>query len=201
MSSPIPTSPKLAATPAAVPALEPPDSRSGAYGFLVWSVSDEDENQPAAKSHMAVLARMTAPASFNFAITVASCIGHVPGEQDRSERRPKTGRFRLVLHEDRNPVERPAELALGGEELVPSDGFVAGPGVYGHHGLELRTGKVVPLDSRQVPVDELRGGDLTALKRPVERGDRQLGELLVEFRSRRHASVLDHSWLGRHRRA
>ena len=75
VSSPIPTSPKLAATPAAVPALEPPDSRSGAYGFLVWSVSDEDENQPAAKSHIAVLARMIAPASFNFATTVASSSG------------------------------------------------------------------------------------------------------------------------------
>src|SRR5271167_4860107 len=55
VSSPIPTSPKLAATPAAVPALEPPDSRSRAYGFLVWSVTDEKENQPAAKSHMLVL--------------------------------------------------------------------------------------------------------------------------------------------------
>src|SRR6202046_5208579 len=78
VSSPIPTSPRFAATPAAVPALEPPDSRSGAYGFLVWSVSDEDENQPAAKSHMAVLARMTAPASFNFATTVASFSGTYP---------------------------------------------------------------------------------------------------------------------------
>jgi hypothetical protein len=29
VSSPIPTSPKFAATPAAVPALEPPDSRAG----------------------------------------------------------------------------------------------------------------------------------------------------------------------------
>src|ERR1700733_5157062 len=75
VSSPIPTSPKLAATPAAVPALEPPDSRSGAYGFLVWSVSDEDENQPAAKSHIAVLARMIAPAVFNFETTVASSSG------------------------------------------------------------------------------------------------------------------------------
>src|SRR5580693_5456792 len=78
VSSPIPTSPRLAATPAAVPALEPPDSRSGAYGFLVWSVSDEDENQPAAKSHIAVLARMIAPASFNFATTVASSPGTYP---------------------------------------------------------------------------------------------------------------------------
>ena len=61
-----------------VPALELPDSRSRAYGFLVWSVSDEDENQPAAKSHIAVLARMTAPASFNFATTVASFSGMYP---------------------------------------------------------------------------------------------------------------------------
>src|SRR5450755_1481583 len=75
VSSPIPTSPKLAATPAAVPALEPPDSRAGAYGFLVWSVTDDDENQPAAKSHIAVLARITAPASRSFVITVASVSG------------------------------------------------------------------------------------------------------------------------------
>src|SRR5580704_16738749 len=52
VSSPIPTSPKFAATPAAVPALEPPGSRAGSYGFLVWPVRDEEENQPAAKSHM-----------------------------------------------------------------------------------------------------------------------------------------------------
>src|ERR1700679_1716805 len=49
VSSPIPTSPKLAATPALVPALEPPDSRLRQYGFLVWPVIDEEENQPAAK--------------------------------------------------------------------------------------------------------------------------------------------------------
>jgi hypothetical protein len=89
-------------------------------------------------------------------------------------------------------MERPAELALGGEELVPSEGFVAGPGVYSHDGLELRSGKVVRLDPGQVPIDELGGGALTALERCVERGDRQLAEPLVEFRSRRHASVLDH---------
>ena len=75
VSSPIPTSPKLAASPAAVPALEPPDSRVGAYGFFVWSFIEEKENQPAAKSHMAVLARITAPASFSLARTVASDSG------------------------------------------------------------------------------------------------------------------------------
>jgi hypothetical protein len=72
VSSPIPTSPKLAATPALVPALEPPDSRSRRYGFLVWSVIDEEENHPAAKSHIDVLARMIAPASLSFATIVAS---------------------------------------------------------------------------------------------------------------------------------
>src|ERR1700689_3362324 len=72
VSSPIPTSPKFAATPAAVPALEPPGSRPRQYGFLVWPVIDEEENHPAAKSHIAVLARMIAPASLSFATTVAS---------------------------------------------------------------------------------------------------------------------------------
>jgi hypothetical protein len=42
---------------------------------LVWSVIDEEENQSAAKSHMAVLARMTAPAFLSRAMTVASASG------------------------------------------------------------------------------------------------------------------------------
>ncbi len=81
VSSPIPTSPKLAATPAAVPALEPPDSRLRSYGFLVWPVIDEDENHPAAKSHKAVLARMIAPAFLSFLMMVASDFGTYPSKR------------------------------------------------------------------------------------------------------------------------
>ena len=46
-----------------------------AYGFLVWSVIEENENQPAAKSHIAVLARITAPASLSLVTIVASDSG------------------------------------------------------------------------------------------------------------------------------
>jgi hypothetical protein len=75
VSSPIPRSPRFAATPAAVPALDPPDSRAGSYGFFVWPVTDEEENQPAAKSQSAVLARITAPTSLSFVTIVASASG------------------------------------------------------------------------------------------------------------------------------
>ena len=58
-----------------MPALDPPASCSRLYGFFVWSVIDEDENQPAAKSHIDVLAKRTAPESLSFAIRVASRTG------------------------------------------------------------------------------------------------------------------------------
>src|SRR5580704_7067721 len=62
VSSPIPTKPRLAATAAAVPLLEPPHSRSVSYGFFVSPLRDEKPNHDVAKSGIDVLARINAPA-------------------------------------------------------------------------------------------------------------------------------------------
>src|SRR5919199_5831704 len=43
-SVPIPTAPRFAATAVPVPALEPPGSRSSAYGFFVSWLTEENEN-------------------------------------------------------------------------------------------------------------------------------------------------------------
>jgi hypothetical protein len=75
VSSPIPIVPRLAATPAPVPALEPPGSLSRSYGFFVCPPADEYPNHEAAKSGRFVLARTTAPASLRFSVTVASVVG------------------------------------------------------------------------------------------------------------------------------
>jgi hypothetical protein len=100
-------------------------------------------------------------------------VRHVAVEHDRAEGRAQAGRLDLVLDEDRDPVQRPGELAPGGDERVPSGGVSARSGVHGHDSMQLC---VVLLDPTEVPVDELDNGQLAAAQRSVERLD---GELLV----------------------
>lgn len=75
VSSPMPTVAKFAATPATVPALEPPGSRARSYGFRVTPLLEENENQEVAKSGSVVFAMITAPASRSRAATAASSAG------------------------------------------------------------------------------------------------------------------------------
>src|SRR4051794_22064028 len=74
-SVPMPTAPRLAATAAPVPALEPPGSWSSAYGFFVSLLTDEYENHDVAKSGSVVFARMIAPASRSLRTMTASRSG------------------------------------------------------------------------------------------------------------------------------
>ena len=71
-SVPSATVARFAATAAADPALDPPESRPGSYGFFVSPVSEEYENHPAAKSHSVVLPSTTAPAARSRRTTSAS---------------------------------------------------------------------------------------------------------------------------------
>jgi hypothetical protein len=75
VSSPMPTVARFAATAAAVPALDPPGSRSVSYGFSVLPLADECPNHDVAKSGRVVLPRMIAPASLSLATTVESVAG------------------------------------------------------------------------------------------------------------------------------
>ncbi len=63
VSLPIPKAPKLAATAAPVPPLDPPGLRVGSYGLRVWPPKDATVVMPRASSCMLVLPRMIAPAS------------------------------------------------------------------------------------------------------------------------------------------
>ena len=65
VSLPSPTRPKLAATPAAVPPLDPAVERSSAYGFFVWPGRMDPTVSYGVNAHSAmfVLARTMAPAS------------------------------------------------------------------------------------------------------------------------------------------
>ena len=63
---------RFAATAAADPVLDPPESRPSSYGFFVSPVSEEYENHPAAKSHRAVFPSTTAPAARSRRTTSAS---------------------------------------------------------------------------------------------------------------------------------
>ena len=80
VSEPRPTTPKLAAKPAAVPPEEPPVACAVLYGLRAKLGSTELilSNPPRAHSDIVVFARTIAPAVFSFWTTVASCFGTQP---------------------------------------------------------------------------------------------------------------------------
>src|SRR5207247_4179513 len=78
VSDPQPIAPKLAATPAPVPPLEPPGIRVGSYGLQVCPASEPVVVMPLASSCRFVLPRMIAPASRNFLTWNASRDGMKP---------------------------------------------------------------------------------------------------------------------------
>src|SRR6516225_1796353 len=80
VSVPRPTAPKLAATAAAVPPLEPAGTRSSAYGLRVYPGSSEPtvSNGLHANSAMLDFASMIAPASRNLRTMNASRFGTDP---------------------------------------------------------------------------------------------------------------------------
>ena len=75
VSLPMPKAPKLAATAAPVPPLDPPGLRSGSYGLRVWPPSEARVVIPRASSCMFVLPRTIAPASRRRRTWVASSGG------------------------------------------------------------------------------------------------------------------------------
>ena len=75
VSLPMPKAPKLAATAAPVPPLDPPGLRSGSYGLRVWPPNDAMVVMPRANSCMLVLPRMIAPAARSRATCAASSGG------------------------------------------------------------------------------------------------------------------------------
>ena len=75
VSLPMPKAPKLAATAAPVPPLDPPGLRRGSYGLRVWPPNDAMVVIPRASSCMLVLPRTIAPASRRRRTCVASSGG------------------------------------------------------------------------------------------------------------------------------
>jgi hypothetical protein len=70
----VPSAPRHspAATAAALPPLDPPGTRSRSQGLWVGKKAEFSVEEPMANSSVLVLPRMTAPAAFSRATTVAS---------------------------------------------------------------------------------------------------------------------------------
>jgi len=75
-----PASARLAATATAVPALDPPGTRSGSYALRVWPPSELRPLEPRASSSRFVFASTIAPASRRRSTIVASSGGTEPSK-------------------------------------------------------------------------------------------------------------------------
>ena len=154
VSVPTPTVARLAATPAPVPELDPHGERSSTYGLRVCPPTplhplDERVERKLAHSLRLALPTTTAPAARSRATTNASAGAMHAGEGARAgRRRHPVGRADVALDQDRDAVERAADVpgrALAVEGVRDGERV----GVERHDGMQRRARGVDGGDARE----------------------------------------------------
>ena len=189
VSVPTATAPRLAATAAPEPELEPDGLRSSAYGFRVCPPRplhplDECVDRKFAHSLRFVLPRITAPAARRRPTTNASAGGRRAGERQRAGRRHHAiAGGDVVLDQNRNAVERPAHAA-GPAFGVEGVGDRRGVRVDLEDAAQLGAAPVDRVDPRQVFLDERPRRLLAGFHPLLQIGDRHLVEIERRGRGR-----------------
>ena len=157
VSLPMPKAPKLAATAAPVPPLDPPGLRSGSYGLRVWPPREAIVVIPRANSMHVGLAEEDC-ARLAETPHLGGVVGRHRGRKgDRAGRRGHVGGVVVVLHHDRNPVQRAPHRARGALR-VELRRALPRPRVDGDNRIDGWALLVEGRDARQVAVDEIDGG-------------------------------------------
>ena len=181
VSVPIATDARLAATATADPELDPHGLRSSTYGFFVCPPRElhPDVDRVERKfAHSLRLARprMTTPASRTRRITNASALGRLSTKRQRSSRVDHAGDVDVVLHENRDAVQRPANLAglpLGIARL----GVLNRGGIDVDHRIELRPGIVNRSNAIEIGASQRTRGERPCRHAPLRLGDAQIDDV------------------------
>ena len=100
--------------------------------------------------------------------------GLVVAKQDRPEGRLHAFDVDLILHDDRNAVQRTYKAPVAFEGGVERRRFVASVWVGGNQRIDRRAFLIVGLDARQIEFDQLTRGQLAAPEGCVHVGNRCL---------------------------